>query len=108
MLLLPALSVGDLQDGRAHVATLSTFGRHSHFHFSNVNEMHAKGGRPVYEGCALCMALTFSSLCCLYYLNNDLVELVNPPEPPATEEHPAKTQKQLGIRKFFAVNAQQD
>ena len=40
-----------------------------------------------------------------YTPNTDLIECVNPSEPPATEERPTKKQKQLGICNFCAANA---
>ena len=35
----------------------------------------------------------------------ELIQFVNPPDPPVAEERPAKKQRQLGIRSFFAANA---
>ena len=40
-----------------------------------------------------------------YDPNAELIQLVNPPDPPVAEEPPAKKQRQLGIRSFFAANA---
>ena len=37
--------------------------------------------------------------------NAELIQVVNPPEPPGAEERPAGKQRQLGIRAFFEANA---